>query len=101
MGPIFDDNGGNNYRAMFTVGPEPAAGGELVIATAQRTDAGFRVGFATQSNALYGIEYKTEMEAPSASGLTNGIEGTGGTLTITDADATNQPRRFYRVFLSK
>ena len=93
----FSSGGTVIYRCVPAAASPPAA---PAVASAQATGTGFRLAFATQTNRLYGIEYKVDLGAATWTGLTNGVAGTGGTLTLTDAGATNQLRRFYRVFIS-
>jgi hypothetical protein len=59
------------------------------------------ISFTTVSkvvtNELYEVDYRNDLKTGTWLILTNGIPGTGGTLSITDSRAAGQSRRFYRV----
>ncbi len=51
----------------------------------------------TTTNELYEVDYRSDMKTVTWSVLTNGLSGTGGTLSITDKTTAGQTKRFYRV----
>jgi hypothetical protein len=59
------------------------------------------ISFTTVSSVvtseLYEVDYRNDLKAGTWLILTNGIHGTGGTLSITDSGAAGQSKRFYRV----
>jgi len=55
------------------------------------------VSFTTLTNATYEVDSRGDMLTGTWLVLTNGIVGTGGTLSNTDVGAVSQGRRFYRV----
>jgi len=56
------------------------------------------VRFTTVSDKTYGVEFRPEVGDGLWTELPGVIDGTGGIVTYTDAEAANLPRRFYRVF---
>jgi hypothetical protein len=89
----FMSNGTVIYRCV----PAPSA---PAINSLQLAGAKVRIGFTTQTNMLYGVDYRNNLATGSWTSLTNNLAGTGGTITITDSGATNQARRFYRIHLA-
>jgi alpha-galactosidase len=55
------------------------------------------VSFTTVSSATYEVDCRSDMITGTWMVLTNGIPGTGGTLSNTDIGAVTQSRRYYRV----
>ena len=51
----------------------------------------------TTTSELYEVDYRSDMKTGAWSVLTNGLPGTGGTLSITDKTIAGQTKRFYRV----
>jgi uncharacterized repeat protein (TIGR01451 family) len=56
----------------------------------------FRLSVATKSGKSYTIQYKNMLSDPTWTNLST-ITGTGGSMSVTDPTAAQQPRRFYRV----
>jgi hypothetical protein len=55
----------------------------------------FIFSFPTLSNQLYQVEYKNDMSAPTWTDLGSPLDGTGGSITITNA--ITGTKRFYQV----
>ncbi len=51
----------------------------------------------TTTSELYEVDYRSDMKTGTWSVLTNGLPGTGGTLSVTDKTIAGQTKRFYRV----
>ena len=67
----------------------------------QFTDGAFGLSFATQIGTLYTVQCKSSLSDPTWIDLPNmPLSGTGGVLTITDS-MRGQPRRLYRVILTR
>ena len=67
----------------------------------QYNEGVFGLSFATQIGASYTVQCKNSLSDPTWIDLRNmPISGTGGVLTITDS-MQGQPRRLYRVILSR
>lgn len=66
----------------------------------QLAGADVQIQFVTQTNKVYGVDYRTDLATGSWTSLTNNLASPGGTLTITDAGAASEPRRFYRIRLA-
>lgn len=62
----------------------------------QLTGADVRIQFATQTNKLYGVDYRNNPATGLWTSLTNNLIGAGGTMTITDSGAASLSNRFYR-----
>jgi hypothetical protein len=56
----------------------------------------FKLSVATKSGKSYTIQYKNMLSDPAWTNLST-ITGTGGSMSVTDPTAAQQPRRFYRV----
>jgi hypothetical protein len=71
------------------------------ITSLKLTGSNAVISFTTVSSVvtseLYEVDYRNDLKAGTWLILTNGIHGTGGTLSITDSGAAGQSKRFYRV----
>jgi hypothetical protein len=67
------------------------------IVSLKLTGANAVVSFTTLTNATYEVDSRGDMSTGTWLVLTNGVQGTGGTLSNTDVGAVGQGRRFYRV----
>jgi hypothetical protein len=72
---------------------EYATGNPPVIAVLQRDGMSVKLAFATESNRVYAVEYKQQLQDVFWQTLTN-VFGTGSTALASDSPA---PTRFYRV----
>ena len=70
------------------------------ISSLQLAGADVRVNFTTQTNWVYGVEYRNDLAAGSWTSLTTNLAGTGGTLTFTNSGGANPGRRFYRIHMT-
>ena len=67
------------------------------VASLKLTGSNAVVSFTTSNSATYEVDYRADMSAGTWLTLTNGIPGTGGTLSNTDVGAVSQGKRFYRI----
>ena len=75
-------------------------GSDLQLLGARRSGADMLIDLATGTNRLYRVEYITNLVAPVWTTLTNNLRGTGGVVTVTDADViARNPSRYYRAAL--
>ena len=70
------------------------------ISSGSPTGADFVISFPTVAGKSYDVLWATDLKSGSWSNLVTGIPGTGGTVSVTDTNALQQPRRFYRIHLS-
>ena len=78
----------------------PALASTLTIDSLQLAGADVRIKFMTQTNKLYGVDYRNDLASGSWTNLTNNVAGTGSLMTITDPGAISRARRFYRIFMT-
>ena len=57
------------------------------------------IKFTTVSNACFGVERAASLSTNGWTTLTNGVQGTGGTITVVDPEADTRSRQFYRTNL--
>jgi len=72
---------------------------DLRITAIQRVSNNIVINFATGSNKVYRVDWRNDLKTGVWATLTNGIVGTGGTMTATDVGAASLPQRFYRLQL--
>ena len=70
------------------------------ISSLQLAGADVRIKFATQTDRVYGVDYRNDLATDSWQSLTTNLAGTSGTLTFTNAGGAKQGRRFYRIYLT-
>lgn len=83
----------NSVVHAFLLNPAPEITGIRI------SGADVLISFSTVNAARYAVASRNDLAGGDWSNLAAGIEGTGGIVTITDAGAANQAKRFYRVSL--
>ena len=73
------------------------AGDDLPAPAVQVVSNGVRISFATSSERSYAVLSSTNLAGDEWMTLTNGVPGTGGTVSLVDTSAGTLPPRFYRV----
>ena len=68
-----------------------------VIGLATLVNGSFSVSFSTEKGKSYNLQYKNSLSDPTWIDLMTVI-GTGGSMPVTDATASGQRARFYRIF---
>ena len=76
-------------------------GSDLPIPTPQPAGNGTLVSFASNSNRVYYVQRNTDLLSGSWITFTNGVQGTGGTVSVLDTNSVGIPQAFYRVGLVK
>jgi len=75
----------------------PAPSSAPNISSVRVLGTNVQIQFATQSNQVYGVDYRNDLANGSWASLTNNLAGTGGTMTLTDAGGAKPGKRFYRI----
>ena len=55
------------------------------------------ISFPTVLSKTYSLQYSSTLQAGSWSDVQSAIDGTGGTVSVTDSGAAAQAKRFYRI----
>ncbi|MGD1019922.1 MAG: hypothetical protein ABSA12_11465 [Verrucomicrobiia bacterium] len=79
----------------FDVGPDLQMDGVQI----NGNDA--EISFATGSNRVYYVESTADVVNGPWSTIISNVPGTGGIVTVTDANAASSPSRYYRIGLSQ
>lgn len=74
-------------------------GDDLRITAIQVIGDDVSVSFATGSNRLYHVDRNDDLGSGTWTTFTNNVPGTGGIVSVLDANAGTLPQRFYRVGL--
>lgn len=69
----------------------------ITALTLSGTDA--HITFTTVTNASFGVERAASLSTNGWATLTNGVQGTGGTIMVVDPEADARSRQFYRTKL--
>ncbi|HYG33469.1 MAG TPA: hypothetical protein VEC99_01715 [Clostridia bacterium] len=85
----------NGSLHAFLLNPIASAAPKITTVTLNGADV--LVSFTTRSNTDYVLETTTSLEAGSWSNALTGIQGTGGTVTVTNSGNATLPRQFFRV----
>jgi parallel beta-helix repeat protein len=103
---------GNNYSNQFFTATAlnydtddtsefSAAMGGIRITSIQRVSNRYHISFTTRTNHTYSVDYATNLNSPSAWSPVvlppQPIQGTGGTITITDPFPAADRMRVYRI----
>ena len=89
------DGDGLTNQQEFLAGTDPWDAGSAP--RIQQVTGLFALEFNSVATKLYRVEFTDDLSANTWSNLTDTMVGTGGPLRVTDPDAADQPRRFYRV----
>jgi len=73
------------------------AGDDLQAPLVQVVSNGVQISFATSSERSYLVLCSTNLDADEWTTFTNGVAGTGGTVSLVDTNANALPPRFYRL----
>ncbi len=85
-----------NYLGFDDVTVTPVAA--PTFSSAGRSGNNLNLGWVTQSNLIYQVQYTTNLAPANWINLGGTITATGTSLTVTDTNAVStQPRRFYRL----
>ncbi|MSU64003.1 MAG: hypothetical protein EXS31_16695 [Pedosphaera sp.] len=71
--------------------------GEVRMLGGRKAGDDVQVAFATTLGRKYRVESRDTVESGAWATLRDGVEGTGGSVIITDVGAAKLPKRFYRV----
>lgn len=69
------------------------------VAPIARSGRDIVISFQTNSGSTYRVERSDDLSFAQPITLADNITGTGAVVSVTDADALDQPRRFYRVLI--
>ena len=83
------DTDPNNPASLFKITQVEMIGGDFVVS------------FPSSLGRTYTVERSYSLESGSWVALPGEISGTGETISITDTDPTESPRRFYRVVVTR
>jgi hypothetical protein len=83
-----------NINQVFTV-DLPAT--SLKITGIERSGNNVLIKFMTMLNHMYLVERKDDLLSATWTAVGNSVNGTGGIVTVPDANAAILPKRFYRV----
>jgi len=72
---------------------------ELRIASLTLSGTDVRITFTTVTNASFGVERAASLSTNGWTALTNGVQGTGGTIMVVDPEAGVWTNQFYRTKL--
>ncbi|MBI9021415.1 MAG: heparinase II/III family protein [Verrucomicrobia bacterium] len=87
LGLDSDADGATNWDE-YIADTNPRSDAEFFVAaiTPILVSGNQEISFATSSNRMYGVDYRTNLLSGTWTTLTNGLSGTGGILTITDSN---------------
>jgi hypothetical protein len=92
----FDGDGQSNHQEWRTKTDPRDASSRFQIASTQRHANGFELSWKAENGLNYRILFSTDLntwtELPDSRRT-----GSGSTLTHTDTDLTNHPRKFYKI----
>jgi hypothetical protein len=92
------DGDGKTNLQEFRTGTDPKNGSSLFhLLTPMISGADNLINLPTVNGFVYRIDFASDLLSPSHwRTLTDQIQGTGGTITISDPGAGTQPQRYYR-----
>lgn len=94
------DGDGMTNLQEFAAGADPNnASSVLKITQITFSGSNILVGFPTVAGKTYRVEYSSTLAAGSWQVVQDNLSGTGGLIQVSDLNAANQTKRFYRIIV--
>ena len=92
-----DGDGLTNLQEYYAGTSPTDRSSALKISSLTRSGGDMVISFPTVLSKTYSLQYSSTLQAGSWSDVQSAIDGTGGTVSVTDSGAAAQAKRFYRI----